>query len=136
MSKRAIQLLKWAVLAAVVAGLAGCSLLGETMEDRIKSFVDSINSGSGVQNSLDGGASDYNTANTSTFWVQYFEDYGSGGYSVSGVSEGGSSATATISGGEYSGGATFTFEFTEEGGLLGSTYKIRRIYYGSFTVFK
>ena len=105
------------------------------MEDRIKSFVDSINSGSGVQNSLDGGASDYNTANTSTFWVQYFQNYGNGGYSVSGVSEGGSSATATISGGEY-GSATFTFEFTEEGGLLGSTYKIRRIYYGSFTVFK
>lgn len=135
MKKRIVRSLVLIALSGVVLSLAGCSLLGTTMTERIEQFIDDINGQdyTAVRANLDSGASDYATANAA-FWQAYFDETAT--HSVSNINEGSSSATATISGGDWGSGTTFTFTFVEsDAGLFGKDYLISRIEAGSTTIF-
>ena len=128
MKKRIVRSLVLIALSGVVLSLAGCSLLGTTMTERIEQFIDDINGQdyTAVRANLDSGASDYATA-PKEFWQAYFDETETH-YSVSNINEGSSSATATISGGDWGSGTTFTFTFVEsDAGLFGKDYLISRI---------
>jgi len=135
MKKRIVRSLVLIALSGVVLSLAGCSLLGTTMTERIEQFIDDINGQNytAVRANLDSGASDYASANEA-FWQVYFDATET--HSVSNINEGSSSATATVSGGDWGSGTTFTFTFVEsDAGLFGKDYLISRIEAGSSTIF-
>ncbi len=137
--KTIVRVAAFVLVTALVALLTGCSGVETSPTDRINAFVRAVSAQNwtGIRDLCDSSATRYNTANTENYWDDYFTPGNT--YTASGISESGSSATATITGSpEYTSGATFTFTFTEEeGGLFeGSTYFIRTIRTGSTTVFE
>lgn len=138
-TRTTIRIARLVVMVGVVTFLAGCSGGVEvSMSDRIKDFVDAINDEeyTDIRSLCDDRAEFYDNANTEAYWTQYFGSPGA--YEVSDIDEGGSSATALISGGEWLTGTTFTFSFSEEeGGLFeGSTFYIRKIETANQVIFE
>lgn len=124
------QRIRWstvrlAVLAFVVLALFGCAMGGETITERIETFVSAVNNNdlTAVKASLDTSAAAYNTGVTTTWLDTYFPNKP---YSVGSVTTAGNVATATLT---STTNLTYVFEMTEEeGGLFaGSTYRIRKI---------
>jgi len=126
-TRKTLSILGWLVLALFTALFASCSLTGESIRDRIETFINAINAGDeqGIKDCLDPAATFYNTAD-STFWYNYFPDES---YSISDYSESGNTATVTFSNSSNT-TLIYIFEMTEQTGsdlFSGKTYLIRRI---------
>lgn len=133
MNTKRMRAARWILLAGITTLLVtGCPQGGETIQDRINSFVAAINSGvaASVQANTDPAAESYNTAATWPFWDTH---YPSRPYTVSSISVSGRTATVRLT----STGTALdqVFEMSEEAGGLfqGSTFKVRRIRNSSST---
>ena len=133
-TRMTLSFLGWLILILFATLFAGCSFTGESIRDRIETFIDAINAGDeqGIKDCLDPSATDYNTASTTNFWNTYFPNTP---YSISGYSESGNTATVTFMGSQSS-ALTYIFEMTEQTGsglFSGKTYLIRRFKYSNGT---
>lgn len=120
--------LGWIVLLLAAVLLAGCSLSGETIRDRIGKFIDAVNAGDeqGIKDCLDPTANMYNTASTTNLWNTYFPDRP---YSIVSCVISGNTATVGFDPTGTSSTLSYVFEMTENKPtfLGGTTYSIRRI---------
>lgn len=136
---RLSTMVKIGVLVGAVVLLAGCNMGGETIKDRIDTFLSDVNQQDwgGVKDSLDSSATSYNTVDAS-FWTTYFPE-AQVPYQRTAFSTSGNTATVDITASGALGTRTFTFSMTEEdeGGIFGGTvYRIRRISVGGTTIFQ
>lgn len=132
-TKKPLCILGWLGLAIFISLFAACSFTGESIQDRIGTFIDAINAGDvqGIKDCLDPSATDYNNASTADFWNTYFPN---SPYSISGYSESGNIATVNFMGNNDA--ITYIFEMTEQKGsglFSPKTYLIRRVKYPNNT---
>ncbi len=129
-----LNLVALALLGTVVFVLASCSMGGESIRDRIDTFIDAVNDqdDQGIKDCLDSDAQDYNTADLS-FWNAIYINRP---YSITSFDSGSDSATVEFTG--TSGTLDHVFEMTEESGSLfeGTSYSIRRISSGGTAFFE
>ncbi|MDR3200869.1 MAG: hypothetical protein LBT68_05360 [Spirochaetales bacterium] len=93
---------------------------------RIDKFIDDLNNNSGnVYTNCHPAAGQYNQAKSGTYWSQNFGT----GVSLSGRATTGSTVTATVSGGNFS-GKSITFSMQEDGT---DNWKIRTISVAAFS---
>ncbi len=116
-----------AVLGVATVLLGSCSLGGESIRDRIETFIGAVNAQNdqGIKDCLDSDAQDYNTAADLSFWNGFYTNRP---YTITDFDSGSSSATVEFTG--TSGTLDQKFEMTEESGgfFEGTTYSIRRVY--------
>jgi len=114
------------VLGAAVLLLGSCSPSGESIRDRIETFIDAVNDqeDQDIKDCLDSDADAYNEAGVSAFWDAYFPAPKS--YSISSFSSSGDSATVIFNNGTDQ---SYDFDMTENSGSFfeGTTYSIRRV---------
>jgi|GEM_PF-5866667 len=117
-----------AVLGVATVLLGSCSLGGESIRDRIETFIGAVNAQNdqGIKDCLDSDADAYNEAGLSTYWDAYFPVPKS--YSISSFSSSGDSATVIFDNGTAI--QSYDFDMTENSGSFfeGTTYSIRRVY--------
>jgi N-methylhydantoinase B/oxoprolinase/acetone carboxylase alpha subunit len=113
--------------------LSSCTPAGETIRDRINTFISAVNNQNeqGVKDCLDSSASDYSTASLATTWNNHYTNRP---YSITTFSTSGNTATVQFSG--TSGTLDDVFQMTETAGtfLSGTTYKIKQITTSASTV--
>jgi len=138
-TKKPLCILGWLGLAIFISLFAACSFTGESIRDRIGTFIDAINAGDvqGIKDCLDPSSTNYNTASTTNFWNTYFPNKP---YSISGYSESGNTATVTFTDSSNT-TLKYIFEMTEQKGsglFSPKTYLIRRVKYppNSTTIFE
>lgn len=106
--------------------LSSCTPAGETIQDRIKTFITAVNNQDeqGVKDCLDSSAADYPTASLGTTWNNHYVNRP---YSITSFSTSGNTATVQFTG--SSGTLNDVFQMTENKGtfLSGTTYKIKSI---------
>jgi hypothetical protein len=116
--------------------LSSCTPAGETIQDRINTFISAVNNQNeqGVKDCLDPSASDYPTASLATTWNTHYVNRP---YSITTFSPSGNTPTVLFSG--TSGTLEDVFQMTENKGtfLSGTTYKIKQVTTsGSSVIFK
>ena len=124
-------------LTAVTFGsLSSCTPAGESIRDRINTFISAVNNQNeqGVKDCLDSSAADYSTASLATTWNTHYVNRP---YTITTFSTSGNTATVQFTG--TSGTLDDTFQMTENTGtfLSGTTYKIKSVTTsGSVTIFQ
>jgi len=114
------------IVGIVSVGMSSCGLFGTSMADRVAIFEDDLNgSRANIIDNVHPDAPGYNTANSDTYWN------GGGNvwdpldkpFSITNVSEGSSSVSATFNSGVITGG-TISFDMKDDGGFMSEDWKI------------
>ena len=110
------------IVGIIFVGISSCSLMGTSMTDRIGMFEDDLNgSRANIMDNIHPDAPGYNTANIAGYWENPSYVWGSGDapFSISNISEGSSSVSASFSSNTFPGGTTIYFEMKDDGSFFG-----------------